>query len=87
MTTSDQERFSGHLGRSVRAVSDYMGIGIQIAASFVFFVFAGYWADSRFGTSPILFLAGVMLGMAGMALVLMKVVREANKQKSRKRPI
>ncbi|MEI8186429.1 MAG: AtpZ/AtpI family protein [Chlorobiaceae bacterium] len=81
MTKHDQERFGDQFGRSVRAISDYMGIGLQIAVSFAFFVFLGYWADGRLGTSPLLFLAGVVLGMAGMALVLMKVVRQANKKK------
>ena len=81
MRKPDEERFPDQLGRSVRAISEYMGIVLQIAVSFSFFVFLGYWADSRFGTSPLLFLAGVVLGMAGMVLVLMKVVRQANKKK------
>jgi F0F1-type ATP synthase assembly protein I len=80
MIKPDEERFTDHFGRSVRALSDYMGIGLQIAVSFAFFVLTGYWADGKFGTSPLLLLAGVVLGMFGMALVLMKVVREANKK-------
>ena len=80
-TNSDEESFPDQFGRSVRAMSDYMGIGLQIAVSFAFFVLTGYWADSKFGTSPLLLLAGVVLGMFGMALVLMKVVRKANKKK------
>ncbi len=81
MSKPDEERFPDQFGRSVRAVSDYMGIGLQIAASFAFFVFLGYWADSKIGTSPLLLLAGVVVGMIGMALVLMKVVRAANRKK------
>jgi F0F1-type ATP synthase assembly protein I len=77
----DGERFADNLGRSARALSDYMGLGLQIAASFVFFVMLGYWADSQFGTSPLLFLAGVLVGMVGMGLLLMKVVKAANKKK------
>jgi F0F1-type ATP synthase assembly protein I len=81
MTTPDDERFSDQFGRSVRAISDYMGLGLQIAISFAFFVLLGYWADGKLGTSPLLLFAGVVLGMVGMALVLMKVVRQANKKK------
>jgi F0F1-type ATP synthase assembly protein I len=81
MVVLDDERFPAKFGRSVRAVSDYMGIGLQIAASFAFFVFLGYWADTQAGTSPLLLLAGVVVGMGGMALVLMKVVRTANAKK------
>jgi F0F1-type ATP synthase assembly protein I len=81
MTKPDEERYSDNFGRSARALSDYMGLGLQIAASFALFVWLGYWADSKFGTSPLLFLLGVLVGMAGMALTLMKVVRAANKKK------
>ena len=81
MVKPDEKSFPDHFGRSVRALSDYMGIGLQIAVSFAFFVLAGYWADGHFGTSPLLLLAGVVLGMVGMSLVLMKVVRKANQKK------
>lgn len=77
----EEERFSDQFGRSVRALSDYLGMGLQIAVSFAFFVFLGYWADDKFGTSPLLLLIGVMTGLAGMVLVLMKVLRQANKKK------
>ncbi|TLU88670.1 MAG: AtpZ/AtpI family protein [Chlorobium sp.] len=56
-------------------------MGVQIAASFAFFVFLGYWADGKLGTSPLMLLVGVALGMTGMVLVLMKVLRQANKKK------
>lgn len=75
------ERFQDYFGRSVRALSDYLGIGVQIAASFVVFVLAGYWADGRLGTSPLLLLAGVLVGMAGMVLVLMRALKTANRDR------
>ncbi|RXK87744.1 AtpZ/AtpI family protein [Chlorobaculum sp. 24CR] len=75
----DEERFVDKFGESVRAMSDYFGLGLQIAASFAFFVFIGYWADSRLGTSPLFFLVGVLLGMVGMVLVLIKTVQKANR--------
>ena len=81
MKRADEERFLDDLGRSSRALSDYMGLGLQIAVSFAFFVLLGYWADSKLGTSPWLFLFGVLIGMVGMALLLLKVVRAANKKK------
>lgn len=76
-----EERFPDQFGRSIRALSDYLGLGIQIAASFVFFVLAGYWGDEQLGTSPLLLLAGVLAGMAGMVLVLMKTLKTANRKK------
>lgn len=81
MTNSEKERFSDQFGRSARALSDYLGMGLQIAVSFAFFVFLGFWADGKLGTSPILLLLGVLVGLGGMVLVLMKVTRQANKKK------
>lgn len=81
MKKTEEERFSDQFGRSARALSDYLGMGVQIAVSFAFFVFLGFWADSKLGTSPILLLLGVMVGFAGMVLVLMKVARQANRKK------
>jgi F0F1-type ATP synthase assembly protein I len=80
MTDREKERYQDALGRSVRALSDYMGLGLQIAASFAFFVLIGFWADKQLGTSPLLLLAGVVVGMIGMALVLVKAVQKANKK-------
>jgi len=77
----EDERYQDSFGRSLRSLSEYMGLGVQIAASFVFFVLAGYWADEKLGSSPLLLLAGVFLGMAGMVLVLMKTLRIANRKK------
>ncbi len=81
MERDGNERFPDKFGNSVRAISDYLGIGLQIAASFAFFVFLGYWVDTQFGSSPLFLLAGVVVGMAGMALVLMKIIRIANTKK------
>ncbi|UWX57656.1 AtpZ/AtpI family protein [Chlorobaculum sp. MV4-Y] len=87
MTMLDNDRkkdkFSEQFGGSVRALSEYLGIGVQIAASFALFVFLGYWADSKFGTSPLFLLAGVLVGMVGMALVLMKTLRQADREHDR----
>ncbi len=75
-----KDKFTDQIGSSARALSDYFGIGLQIAASFAFFVFLGYLGDMRFGTSPLLMLAGVLVGMVGMGLVLMKTVQKANRE-------
>lgn len=79
-----KDKFTDQFGRSARALSDYFGIGLQIAASFAFFVFLGYWADSKLGTSPLLLLAGVLVGMVGMGLVLMNTVKKADRERERR---
>ncbi|NTW54862.1 MAG: AtpZ/AtpI family protein [Chlorobaculum sp.] len=78
-----KDKFPEQFGRSVRALSDYLGIGVQIAASFALFVFLGYWGDTKLGTSPLLLLAGVLVGMVGMGLVLMKTIRQADREHDR----
>ena len=78
-----KDKFPEQFGKSVRALSDYLGIGVQIAASFALFVFLGYWGDSKLGTSPLLLLAGVLVGMVGMGLVLMKTIRQADRDHDR----
>jgi len=78
-----KDKFPEQFGRSVRALSEYLGIGVQIAASFALFVFLGYWGDSKLGTSPLLLLAGVLVGMVGMVLVLMKTIRQADREHDR----
>lgn len=80
MKSGEKEKYSDYFGRSVRALSDYLGIGFQIAVSFAFFVLGGYLADERLGTSPLLLLVGVGAGLTGMVLLLMKVVKNANKK-------
>jgi F0F1-type ATP synthase assembly protein I len=79
-----KDNFADQFGRSTRAVSDYLGIGLQIAVSFAFFVFLGYWGDSKLGTSPLLLLAGVLVGMFGMGLVLFNTVKKANRKSDSK---
>ncbi|MBF0587206.1 AtpZ/AtpI family protein [Prosthecochloris sp. N3] len=82
MRQREDERFQDYFGRSVRALSDYLGIGFQIAVSFAFFVLIGYWGDQQLGTTPLLMLLGVVVGMVGMILLLMKIVKQANKKRS-----
>lgn len=80
MKTQEEEKFADYFGRSVRALSDYLGIGFQIALSFAFFVLGGYWADEQLDTSPLFLLVGVGAGLTGMVLLLMKIVKNANKK-------
>ncbi len=80
MKTGEDEKFTESFGRSVRALSDYLGIGFQIAVSFAFFVLGGYWVDEQLGTSPLFLLVGVGAGLTGMVLLLMKIVKNANRK-------
>ena len=41
---------------------DYLGVGLQLGASILYFLFAGQWLDRRLGTEPWLLLLGVFVG-------------------------
>ena len=46
------------------AASRYSGYGLQLAASVGLFMAAGWWADGRLGTTPLLTIGGALGGGA-----------------------
>ena len=54
---------NGEPGRS-RSPYSYLGLGFELAAPFVLFMYAGYKLDGWLGTAPWLFVVGALLGMA-----------------------
>jgi F0F1-type ATP synthase assembly protein I len=59
----------------------YAGLGVQLAASIVVFVFIGKWADEKLGTGGILTMAGAFLGFGG---TMYSLVRSLNRNGSDK---
>lgn len=57
--------------RAIREAAPYLGLGTQLAASVLLGLGGGYLLDERFGTRPIWFLVGAVLGLvaAGMQFV------------------
>jgi ATP synthase protein I len=49
-------------GRPAVEGAEFLGAGIQFAASILVFLFVGRWLDGRLGTEPWLLLLGVMVG-------------------------
>ncbi len=60
--------------------SGYLGLGMQLALSMVFFVVGGYLLDRWLGTAPWLLIAGAVLGMVAFFVQLFRVVGEMNKR-------
>jgi hypothetical protein len=54
----------------------YLGLGSGLAITILFCLGAGYWLDGKFGTRPILFLAG---GAFGIGVALYQFVRSVGK--------
>ena len=54
----------------------YAGLGVQLAASILVFVFLGQWLDRKAGTSGLFTILGALLGFGGTMYAL---IRSLNK--------
>lgn len=63
--------------RSSLAPLRLMGLGWVVVLSLVVGVVAGIWLDGRFGTSPILTIVGLILGLAGAYLSGRQLISES----------
>jgi ATP synthase protein I len=64
--------------RALREAAPYLGIGTSLAVTVVLGVGIGYWLDGKFGTEPIFFLVGALLGLlaAGVQFYRLVAVRK-----------
>lgn len=53
----------------------YGAAGLQLAASVVGFLLLGNWLDGKFGLSPWLAVAGLIVGFVGGLVNLIRIVR------------
>lgn len=63
MSPAQKDENAGDSRRALREAAPYLGIGATLAATMLACVAAGYWADRSFGTSPLLLLAGILVGI------------------------
>lgn len=49
---------------SFGAAAKYAGLGFQLVASILLFLYLGRWVDRRIGTEPLFLLLGVFTGLA-----------------------
>lgn len=84
---ADQKRSGSARGggsSSMSGAGDYLGVGLQLGASIVFFLFVGQWLDRRLGTEPWLLLLGVFVGAgAGFYSVYRQLVIVPGEKKRR----
>jgi ATP synthase protein I len=50
----------------------YAGLGVQLAASVLLFVWIGQWADRKFGTGGLLTVVAAFLGFGGTMFWLIR---------------
>jgi ATP synthase protein I len=71
------EKKDGHPGEwrgALRDVAPYLGIGTALAVTVLLGLGGGYWLDGRFGTRPVFFLAGGILGLGAAMYHFWKTV-------------
>jgi len=66
--------------KSFQEASPYLGLGMQLALTMVFFVGGGYLLDRWLDTAPWLLLAGAILGMVGVFINLFFLVRKLSQE-------
>jgi ATP synthase protein I len=49
---------------SLSSVGRFAGLGFQLVAAILLFLYGGQWVDRRLGTDPIFLLLGVFIGAA-----------------------
>lgn len=68
---------------TMQQLGPYMGLGIQLAAAMVVFGGIGWWLDERWGTTPWLLVAGVLLGaVGGMISIIRTTIRSGRRSGS-----
>ncbi len=65
--------------KDLRAVGVATGLGCSIVAALILCIGGGVWLDSRFGTSPILTLIGVVLGLVVAGYQLWELAKVGSK--------
>ena len=64
----------------LREAGPYLGLGMQLAFTMLFFVGLGYLVDRRLGTEPWFLIAGAMVGMTALFVQLFRVSAEMSAQ-------
>ena len=64
----------------LRSLGNYLGLGMQLAATVGFMLLLGYWLDKKFETSPWLLLVFSFLGIiSGLYNFLKTVIKPPSK--------
>ena len=68
------------------SAATYAGLGFQLLASILVFLYAGQWLDRRYGTKGVWTLAGVLLGAGGAIFsVYRKLTAEQRREDAERR--
>lgn len=87
---NDNERESSRpsfvrLLATTRDISPYLGLGLQLAASILVFLFLGRWVDGKLGTYPVFLIIGAFIGAAGGMISFIRTVLKHEESIKRKK--
>lgn len=71
---TDPEKLSG-IGKSLKEVGPYLGIGVQLAATIVLMVLIGNWLDKKFNQN---FIFTLIFGLLGIFSGMYNLIRTLN---------
>lgn len=64
---------------------EYLGLGIQIAASLLVPLLAGIWLDNKFDLFPWMTVAGALFGIVSIFAIIFKIAWMANEESEKKK--
>lgn len=76
-----KEKALQSIGRAIKEVAPYSGLGLQLALTVVIFWFIGRLIDEHYGTSPLWMVVGAVLGIVVGMYNFIKAVIELGKKK------
>jgi ATP synthase protein I len=65
----------------LRDYARYSGLGIQMAISLAIPLYAGWWLDNRYESTPWGILGGIVFGLASIFTLLYKLTIQSGKKK------
>ncbi|CUT03796.1 AtpZ/AtpI family protein [Candidatus Chrysopegis kryptomonas] len=78
-----REKVFNSVGKAIREIAPYSGLGLQLAVTVVIFWFIGKIIDEHYGTSPLWMIVGAMLGIVVGMYNFIKSVLELGKKKEK----
>jgi len=79
-----KEKSLQSIGRAIKEIAPYSGLGLQLAVTVVIFWFAGKLIDEHYGTEPLWMIVGAVLGIVVGMYNFIKSVIELGKKKEQK---
>ena len=67
-------------GKKPAGAARYAGLGVQLAAAILVFVFLGQWLDRKLGTQALFTILGAFLGFGGTMWSLIRRLNRENRE-------